>query len=324
MNITRLTQLLKLSILTLLLSVIVLPIQAGDILLSANRDTGISEFFIEGEPSLVMNGFDLAASGIGTPAQLDSVAINVLEAVPGVPVEVLIYEDATPGSPVDAVLIGRTQTTINTPGVTRVAIPTVTINAPIVWVGFYLPVGFRFAGDTSGTSASTWWAWQPGGTFNPTSLANAPILGPGDGSAPVNIDMGGVARITAEVSSATTASAQTSATAPTVPQDSLVDFDRGLVSISAAVPAGQVLLDNNIGTGQAEFFVEGESTLVMNGFDLRAGGSGTEIFINSVYIALLEIVPGLPIEAVVYADDDGGSPANARVVARTRTTVTTP
>ena len=320
----RLTQSITLLLCLLIMSIAV-PVSAGELLLSANRDTGLSEFFIEGEPSLVMNGFDLNALGFGTPAQLDAVAISVVEAVPGVPVDVLIYEDANGGSPVDSVLIARTQTTINGSGVIRVALPQpATINAPVVWVGMYLPVGFRFGGDTSGNSGVTWWAWNPGGIFDPTSLANAPVLGPGDGSSPVGIEMGGIARITAEITAPAAPQAPASSLVPVEPQNNLIDFDRGDVSISAAVPAGQVLLDNNIGGGQVEFFVEGENTLVMNGFDLRAKGSGTEIFLNSVYIALLEIVPGLPIEAVVYADDNGGSPADARVVARTRTTVTTP
>jgi hypothetical protein len=47
----------------------------------------------------------------------------------------------------------------------------------------------------------TYWAWTPGARFDVNSLANAQILGPSDGSAPVNIDLEGKARITAEISS---------------------------------------------------------------------------------------------------------------------------
>ena len=45
----------------------------------------------------------------------------------------------------------------------------------------------------------TYWAWAPGAAFDISSLASAPVLGPGNGADPVGIDMEGVARITAEL-----------------------------------------------------------------------------------------------------------------------------
>jgi hypothetical protein len=75
----------------------------------------------------------------------------------------------------------------------------VEVTAPVIWVGFYLPVDFEFSADTSGSSVLTYWAWTNGEEFDLTSLANAGVLGPADGTAPVNIDMGGIARITAEL-----------------------------------------------------------------------------------------------------------------------------
>jgi hypothetical protein len=78
----------------------------------------------------------------------------------------------------------------------------ITITQPVVWVGFYLPVGFTFLADTSGTSVLTYWAWTPGGTFDLSKLSSAQVLGPADGTEPVSINMNGKARITAEITGA--------------------------------------------------------------------------------------------------------------------------
>ena len=45
----------------------------------------------------------------------------------------------------------------------------------------------------------TYWAWTAGGTFDLSALSNAEVIGPGDGSEPVNIAMDGIARISAEL-----------------------------------------------------------------------------------------------------------------------------
>lgn len=291
------------------------PATAGATLLDYNSGTENIPWFIEGEPSLVMNGFDLNTPGITTPAQLDAVSISVLETVPGVPVDVYVYQDISGGSPVDAALAGRTRVTINTPGVTRVVFPQpVTITAPVVWVGFYLPVGFSFAGDASGTQGITWWAWQPTGTFDATSLRNAAVLGPADGSAPVALDMGGVARITAEI----TGSAPTIQPTQAFPNAPLVDFNPAGVATDPRIPAGSSLLSINAGVGAEPFFIEGEPSLVMNGFNLNTLGVETPVQINGVNISVVESVPGVPVDVVIYADTTGGSPADAVLVSRTQ------
>lgn len=177
-----------------------LPVGAGDQTLSVNDNNQNAVWFISGEASLVMNGFDLNASGIALPATIDRVSIAVNTPTPGVPIDVVIYQDANGGSPVDASLAGRTQVDIAQAGTFTATFPTpVTVTQPAVWVGFYLPVDFRFMADTSGSSVLTYWAWTTGGRFDVANLASAQVLGPADGSAPVNIDMGGKARITIEI-----------------------------------------------------------------------------------------------------------------------------
>ncbi len=176
---------------------------AGDIILSNNSGDGNDVFFISGEPSLVINGFDLTPLGVQMPATLDRVNISVKTPAPGAPVEVVVYQDANGGSPIDSELVGRATTTIDNAGVFSYTFdPPLLITQPVVWVGFYLPVGLEFYADNSGTSVLTWWAWTTGSTFDVSSLANAEVLGPADGSDPVGIDMGGVARITAELKTA--------------------------------------------------------------------------------------------------------------------------
>lgn len=201
--------------LMLIVLVYALPAGAGDTILSNNNGDGNRVWFIQGEPSLVINGFDLTAAGIITPVAIDAVSISVDTPVPDVPIDVVIYQDANGGSPIDATLVSRTQTTINQPGVARIPLqPPVVINEPVVWVGFYLPVDFRFNADTSGSSVLTYWAWAPGGTFDINNLASAPVLGPSDGTEPVNINLDGIARITAEVQTSTNTTLSPDQTAP--------------------------------------------------------------------------------------------------------------
>jgi hypothetical protein len=74
----------------------------------------------------------------------------------------------------------------------------------------------------------TYWAWTPNGGFNSDNLDQAAILGPADGTAPVNINMNGIARITAEVSPpVATSSGFTKESAPIgrqIPGPTTVDF----------------------------------------------------------------------------------------------------
>lgn len=178
----------------------VAPAAAGDIILSNNSGSESAVFFVEGEPTLVINGFDLTPLGVALPSILDAVSISVDAPVVGSAIDLLIYKDANGGSPIDATLVYQEQVTLDQSGLARVALAApVLIDAPVLWVGFYLPVGFRFNADVSGSSVLTYWAWTAGGTFDVTSLANAAVLGPGDGTDPVAIAMNGVARINAEL-----------------------------------------------------------------------------------------------------------------------------
>jgi len=178
-------------------------VSAGDTVLSLNSGSGSAPFFISGEPTLIINGFDLNSIGINRPAVIDRVSISVQTPVSGTPIDLVIYEDGNGGSPSDATLVGTTQVTINTAGTFTAVLPTpITVTQPVIWVGFYLPVNFVFSADTSGTSVLTWWAWTPGGRFDLNRLSSASILGPSDGSAPVNVNLGGKARITLEITGA--------------------------------------------------------------------------------------------------------------------------
>lgn len=180
------------------------PASAGDILLSINSGEESDVFWIEGEPSLVMNGFDLSAYAEDLPLALDAVTISVETPVVGARAVVVVYEDANAGSPYDAELVYRQNVSINEAGDVRIELQEPAfIQEEVAWVGIYLPVGFRFFADTSGSSPLTYWAWTPGGPFDLSSPSRAMVLGPGDGSAPVNIQMDGLARISAEIRSST-------------------------------------------------------------------------------------------------------------------------
>jgi hypothetical protein len=174
--------------------------QAGDVVLNNNAGADSRIWQIQGEPSLVINGFDLGPLGVNLPVSVDRVSIDVETPVPGQPATVVVYQDANGGSPQDATLIGQAQVTIQQAGVYTYTFPTpVEVTQPVVWVGFYLPVGFEFRADTSGSSVLTYWGWEPGSTFDLSNLAAPSVFGPSDGTAPVNLNLGGIARITAEI-----------------------------------------------------------------------------------------------------------------------------
>jgi len=187
-------------VVAILLGLSTLSVTAGERVLSNNVGDANEVFFITGEQTLVMNGFDLSPLGLGLPATIDKISIAVDTPVAGASATAVVYQDANGGSPVDATLIGQTPVNITQSGVFTVTFPTpVSVTAPVVWVGFYLPVNFRFLADQSGSSVLTYWAWTTGSTFNLASLSTAGVLGPANGSAPVNLDMKGIARITAEI-----------------------------------------------------------------------------------------------------------------------------
>ena len=181
----------------------VFPTAAGDTVLNNNIGDGNAVFFIEGESSVVINGFDLTPLGLALPVALDAVSISVETPVPGSSIDLLVYQDGNGGSPVDASLVYQGQVAIEQTGINRIELSNAAIiTEPVVWVGFHLPVGFEFHADTSESSVLTYWAWTPGGTFDLTALSAAAVLGPGDGSEPANIAMNGIARITAELRTA--------------------------------------------------------------------------------------------------------------------------
>ncbi|NUQ02768.1 MAG: hypothetical protein HUU31_02700 [Anaerolineae bacterium] len=186
-----------------LIAVLGSVVYAGETTLSLNSGSGNAPFYISGEYTLVMNGFDLQSLGVARPAVVDRVSISIQTPVPASAADVVLYQDADGGSPVNATLAGTAQISITSAGVFTAVLPApVTITQPVLWVGFYLPVDTVFLADTSGTSVLTWWGWSPGARFDLNSLGSAAVLGPADGTAPVSINMNGKARITVEISGA--------------------------------------------------------------------------------------------------------------------------
>src|SRR3972149_4481743 len=102
---TRQLTLLSLAV-VLIFALSLLPASAGDIFTNNTGDTSTT-WYISDEPSLVINGFDLNAQGVTLPVNLEAVRMSVRVPVPGGPVEVVVYQDATGGSPIDATLIGH-------------------------------------------------------------------------------------------------------------------------------------------------------------------------------------------------------------------------
>ena len=191
----------------LILSVAIQPVmaQSSGISIALNNNAGSrsSVWFVQGEPTLIMNGFDLTPTSLRLPAVIDWFSIDVFLPANNQIAEVVVYEDSNGGSPVDAKLIASTQTRINASGVHQVSFTNpVVVNSSIIWVGFYLPEGVQFLADRQGASLLTYWAWTPGLRFDLTNLSTAQILGPSDGSSPVSINMGGIARITARATTA--------------------------------------------------------------------------------------------------------------------------
>lgn len=196
---TRNFKILYLSLFMMLLlifSITATGVKAENVTLSLNSGEEIVQWFISGEASLVINGYDLDTFTVTRPTQVTGLRLSVLQTTPGVPVEAVVYQDANGGSPVDARLVGRKSVDIQNTGAVSVTFDTpLTITERFLWVGFYMPVGFEFGGDSSGSSVLTYWGWTPNSTFDLANLSTAAVFGPANGSAPVNINMGGVARI---------------------------------------------------------------------------------------------------------------------------------
>lgn len=164
-----------------------------------NTNTSTS-WVIQGERTLVINGFDLTPLNLPANPAVQSVTLDVVTPAAGQSSTVVVYGDANGGDPRDSTLLAQQTVTLGQAGSNRVTFSTpVTITTPVIWVGFYLPVGLEFNADTSGASVLTYWGWTPGATFDLANLSSAAVFGPSDGSAPVNLDIGGEARITATI-----------------------------------------------------------------------------------------------------------------------------
>lgn len=188
-----------------LLALLTLPVsaQSNRIILDNNFGTSSSLWQIQGEPTLVMNGFDLTPTSLRFPVIIENINIDIYIPKPNEIVDVVVYQDPNGGSPVDATLVAQTQTVIDRAGVFVVNFPEpVIVDAPAVWIGFYMPVGMEFRADRQGSSVLTYWAWTPQSRFNLRDLSTAQILGPSNGTSPVNINLEGVARIRAEARTA--------------------------------------------------------------------------------------------------------------------------
>lgn len=189
----------------MLLSILAAPTfsQGNRVILDNNAGIRSTIWEIQGEPTLVMNGFDLTPSPLRLPVLIENINIDIFTPVTNELVDVVVYQDPNGGSPVDAQLVASTQVTINQDGIFTVQFPSpVVVDSPIVWIGFYMPPGMVFRADRQGSSVLTYWAWTPDQLFDLRDLSQATIFGPSDGTAPVNIDIDGVARIRAEAISA--------------------------------------------------------------------------------------------------------------------------
>ena len=119
----------------LILGLSTLLVNAGERVLSNNSGDASTTWFITGEQTLVMNGFDLTPLGLRFPATIDKATIAIDTPVAGTPVDVVVYQDANGGSPIDATLAGQTQVTITQGGVFTVTFPTpISITQPVIWV----------------------------------------------------------------------------------------------------------------------------------------------------------------------------------------------
>ena len=184
--------------------------QGNRVILNNNAGSGNSIWQIQGEPTLVMNGFDLVPTPLRMPVVIENINIEIFTPQPAELVDVVVYQDPNGGSPSDAVLVASTQVVLADRGVNVVEFPSpVVVDAPVVWIGFYMPVNMEFLADRQGSSVLTYWAWTPGARFDLRDLSSAQVLGPSDGSGPVNIDLDGIARIRAEAITANTTITET-------------------------------------------------------------------------------------------------------------------
>ncbi|MBC8098971.1 MAG: hypothetical protein H7Y11_05975, partial [Armatimonadetes bacterium] len=88
------------------------------------------------------------------------------------------------------------------------------------------------------------------------------------------------------------------------------------LAISASVNAGNVTLTIGSGTTDTPWFISGESTLVINGFDLDSFSVTRPVQVDRINLSVIKATPGKLVEAVVYQDTNGGSPVDAKLVGR--------
>lgn len=70
-------------------------------------------------------------------------------------------------------------------------------------------------------------------------------------------------------------------------------------------------LSSTKGTSTYTWYISGESSLVMNLFDLNQFGLRPPLTIDSVTVSIAKFIPDTPVDVVIYSDKDGGSPSNA-------------
>ena len=141
------------SLLVCTLLMLSLLTQAQTLQLSYENTNSSNVWQIQGERTLVINGFDLTPLQLPNNPAVSSLSLDVVAPVAGQSVQAVVYGDANGGAPSDSTLLGSQTVTIAQAGVNRITFNTpISITAPVIWVGFYLPIGFEFNSDTSGAS----------------------------------------------------------------------------------------------------------------------------------------------------------------------------
>ena len=95
-----------------------------------------------------------------------------------------------------------------------------------------------------------------------------------------------------------------------------------LIGLVTPVDAGSQVLSDNSGDGNAPWHISGESSVVINGFDLNSLGVQRPAVIDKVSISVNTPVPGSTVTVVVYQDANGGSPVDATLAGSQQVDIT--
>src|SRR4051812_32585701 len=95
-----------------------------------------------------------------------------------------------------------------------------------------------------------------------------------------------------------------------------------LIALVIPVSAGSQVLSDNSGDGNAPWHISGESSVVMNGFDLNSLGVQRPAVIDKVSISVNTPVPGSAVTVLVYQDANGGSPVDATLAGSQQVDIT--